>query len=113
MSWKYLLKPHYLKKKIFDGYLNIVDIADADYMHKKRDCKDLRDTLMLADPFENFLKMCLEIYERNSACFLTAPGLGWQAALRKAKVKSDLLTDIDISLTVEKGIRGGICQVIH
>ena len=41
MSWKYLLKPHYLKKKIFDGYLNIVDIADADYMHKKRDCKDL------------------------------------------------------------------------
>ena len=37
--------------------------------------------------------------------FLTAPALAWQAALKRTKVKLDLLTDIDMLLMVEKGIR--------
>ena len=41
---------------------------------------------------------CLEIYEINPVCFLTAPGLAWQDALKKTKVKLELLTDIDILL---------------
>ena len=42
--------------------------------------------------------MCLEIYELDPAKFLSAPGLAWQAALKKTKVKLDLLTDIDHSI---------------
>ena len=45
--------------------------------------------------------------------FLSARGLAWQAALKKTKVKLDLLTDIDMLLMVEKGIRGGICHYIY
>ena len=45
--------------------------------------------------------------------FLSAPGLAWQAALKKAKVKLDLLTDIDMLLMVEKDMRGGICHSIY
>ena len=67
----------------------------------------------LSDVFENFRNMCLEIYELNSAKFLSAPGLAWQVALKKIKVKLDLLTDIDMLLIVEKGIRGGICHSIY
>ena len=40
----------------------------------------------------------------NHTSFL-APGLAWQSALKKTKVKLGLLTDIDILLMVEKGIR--------
>ena len=46
--------------------------------------------------------MCIEIYELDSACFLTLPGLAWQAALKKIKVKLDLLTDIDMLLMTKK-----------
>ena len=71
------------------------------------------NTLLLKDVFENFRNMCLEIYELDPAKFLSAPGLAWQAALKKTKVKLDLLTDIDMLLMVEKGIRGGICHYIY
>ena len=37
------------------------------------------DTLLLADVFENFRNKCIEIYELNTAHFLSAPGLAWQA----------------------------------
>ena len=57
--------------------------------------------------------MCLEIYYLDSAKFLSAPGLSWQGALKKARVKLHLLTDIDMLLMVKKGIRGGICHGIH
>ena len=68
---------------------------------------------MLADVFENFQNTCLEIDELDPACFLIAPGLAWQAALKNTKIKLDLLTDSNMLLMVEKGIRGGICHAIY
>ena len=65
------------------------------------------DTLLLVGIFENFRNMCLEIYELDPGKYLSAPGLSWQAALKQTEVKLDLLTDIDMLLTGEKGIRGG------
>ena len=67
----------------------------------------------MADVFENFRKMCLKIYQLDPAKFFSAPGLAWQAALKKTEVKLELLTDIDMLLMIEKGIRGGICNAIH
>ena len=66
---------------------------------------------MLADVFENFRNMCL--YELDPAKTFSAPELAWQAALKKTKSKLDLLTDINILLMEEKGIRGRICHAIN
>ena len=71
------------------------------------------DTLLLADALENFRNKCIEIYELEHAHSLSAPGLASQACLEKARVKLELLTDIDMPMIVEKGIRGGICHAIH
>ena len=57
--------------------------------------------------------MCLKIYELDTARFLWAPGLASQAALKKTKIKLDLLTDINMLLMVEKGLRGGICHSFY
>ena len=44
---------------------------------------------------------------------MSAPGLVWQACLKKTRVRLELLTDIDMLLIVEKGIRGEICHSMH
>ena len=57
--------------------------------------------------------MGLEIYELDPAHFLTAPGFPWKAALKKNKIKLDILNGIDMLLMLEEGIRGGTCHAIH
>ena len=57
--------------------------------------------------------MCLKMYQLDPAKSLSAPGLAWKAALKKTEVKLELLTDIDMLLMVEKGIRGGTYHAIH
>ena len=67
---------------------------------------------MLPDIFANFRDKCIEIYELDPAHFLSAPGVAWQACLKKTKVELELLTNIDMLLMVEKEISGRICQAI-
>ena len=83
------------------SHLNMEDITDADYAHPTRVCKDFeiknleeyhdfyvqRDTLLLSDMFENFRNMWNKIYKLDTAKFISAPGLAWQAGLKKTKVK--------------------------
>ena len=57
--------------------------------------------------------MCIKIYELDPAHFSSAPGLAWQACLRKTEVELELITDVDMLLMVEKIIRGGIYYAIH
>ena len=58
------------------------------------------------------LEICVSRYTKLVK-FHLAPGLAWQAALKKTKIKLDFLTDIDILLMVEKGIIGRICQSVY
>ena len=106
-------------KKHFNSKLTIENITDVDHRHARTvfksfnnkhfgDYHDLyvhSDTLLLADVFENFRDQCVELYELDPANFLTAPGLAWQACLKISEIELKLLTDIDILLMVEKGIR--------
>ena len=126
-SWERFDETSLPDKKAFYSELHLEDITDKDYAHAQKvfeefklknlgDYHDLyvqSDTLLLADVFENFRNKCIEIYELDPAHFLSAPGLAWQACLKKTKVELELLTDIDMLLMVEKGTRGGICQAIH
>ena len=64
------------------------------------------DTLLLADVFDNFRKMCWKTYQLDPAKFLSVHGLAWEADWKSTEVKLELLTDIDLLVMVEKGIRG-------
>ena len=99
-----------------------IDYAHANNVFKKFNINNLgkyhdlyvrSDTLILADIFENFRQSCLENYELDPAHFVSLPGLAWQACLKKTNVELELLTDYDMLLMVEEGIRGGICHAIQ
>ena len=126
-SWERFDETLLPDKEAFYSSLNMENITDLDYRHVKRAFKNFNnknlgdyhdlyvqsDTLLLADVIENFRNKCIEIYELDLAHFLSAPGLGWQTCLKKTEVKLELLTNIDMLLMVEKGIRGGICHAIY
>ena len=126
-NWKRFDETSLPDKESFYSSLNMKNIDDIDYSHgnnvfKKFKLKNLGEyhnlyvqsnTLLLADVFENFRNMCIKVYELDPAHFLSLPGLAWQACLKKTNVKLELLTDYDMLLMVEEGIRGGICHSIH
>ena len=70
-------------------------------------------TAFLRDIFENFRDKHIETDKLDPAYVLTTPGLSWWACLKKAGVKLELLTDENIFLTYEEGIRGGICSKVQ
>ena len=114
-------------KDSFYSNLTLENISETDYAHannvfKKFNINNLgeyhdlyvrSDTLLLADIFENFRQSCLKNYELDPAHFVSLPGLAWQACLKKTNVELELLTDYDMLLMVEEGIREGICHAIQ
>ena len=101
-------------------------ITDEDYVHTKRVCKDFEiksyknimiymfKTIHYCQlMYLRTLKICLETYLLDPAKFLSVPGLTRLAAIKKTKAKLDLLTDIDMLLMVEKGIRRRIRHSIY
>ena len=107
--------------------MNLEDITDEDYSHAQKVWNEFEiknigeyhdlyvqsDTLLLADAFEKFRETCIEISQLDPAHFLSAPGLAWQACLKKTGVELELLTDNDMLAMVEKGIRGGMCNAVY
>ena len=126
-NWERFNEMSLPSKESFYSNINMENIDDIDYRHgnnifKRFKLKNLgeyhdlyvqSDTLLLADVFENFRNKCLEVYELDPAPFLSLPGLAWQACLKKTNVKLELLTDYDMLLMVEEGIRGRISHSIH
>ena len=126
-SWEIFNETSLPDKEAFYSNLHMEDITDVDYRHannvfKKFKLKHLREyhdfyvqcgTLLLADIFEKFRNMCIEIYELDPAHVLSVSGLAWQACLKITGVQLELLINVDMLLMIEKGIRGGICHAIH
>ena len=113
------------QKEEFFSKLNDCGISDEDYDHAQRIWKEFgmknlgeyhdlylkSDVLLLADVFEEFRNVCMENYSLDPAWYYTSPGLSWDALLKHSGVKLELLTDPDILLLFEKGIRGGISMI--
>ena len=111
----------------FYSNLNMSSISEDDYRHAQRvwkefgicdlgDYHDLylrTDVVLLANMYEAFRDTCLRHYKLDPAHFYTSPGLAWHACLKHTGIKLELLTDPDMLLMFERGIRGGITQVVR
>ena len=109
-NWERFNETSLPNKESFYSNLNMENIDDIDYRHgnnvfKRFKLKNLGEyhdlyvqsnvqskTLLLANVFENFRNMCIEVYELDPAHFLSLPGLAWQACLKKTNIKLELST---------------------
>jgi hypothetical protein len=111
----------------FYSKLSNSDISEDDYKHAQKvwdtfniknlgEYQDLyctTDVLLLADIFENFRNLSIEDYGLDPAHYFTLPGYAWDCMLKLSEVKLDLLTDYDMHMMIESGIRGGISMIAH
>ncbi|KYN04793.1 hypothetical protein ALC62_04331 [Cyphomyrmex costatus] len=111
-------------RESFHSSLTGDTVSESDYAHAENvwqrfsvrtlgEYSDLylkTDVLLLADVFENFRDSCVASYGLDPAHYYTLPGFTWDAMLKHTRVKFELLTDIDMVMFVERGIRGGLSQ---
>ena len=112
---------------VFYSNLNMSSISDDDYQHAQKVWEEFRicnlgdyhdlylrtDVVLLANVYEAFRDTCLRHYSLDPGHFYTSPGLAWKACLKCTGIKLELLTDPDMLLMLEWGIRGGITQAVR
>ena len=97
-----------ISKKNYKHVLNVWNGFNMKTMLDYHNLYNQTDVLLLADVFENFRDICLKEYGLDPVHYFTAPGLAWDACLKMTGVNLELLSDVDMLLMFEKGIRGGI-----
>ena len=115
------------KKEDFFSIMNNEHITDEEYQHAQNVWKTFNlktmgeyhdlylksDILLLADVFENFRKACQQYYGLDPAHYFTSPGLSWDAMLKMTETTLELISDVDMFLFIEKGMRGGISYIAN
>lgn len=103
-----------------DEHISESDYLQAEYIWQSFNFQNLgeyhdlylkTDILLLAHVFENYRKLRQQYYYIDGAYMYTSPNLTWQACLKKSNVNLELLTDIDMLLMFENGIRGGVSMI--
>ncbi|XP_011878101.1 PREDICTED: uncharacterized protein LOC105567657 [Vollenhovia emeryi] len=111
-------------RESFFSSLTGVTVSESDYVRAENvwqrfsiqtlgDYSDLYmkiDVLLLADIFENLRDNSINSYGLDPAYYYTLPGFTWDAMLKHTPVNFELLTDIDMVMFLERGIRGGLSQ---
>ena len=124
---KFDIDPFTLTKSDFRNDLTGEDISDCDYEFYKEICNTFSiktlgeyhdlylksDVLLLSDVFENFRETCFQYYKLDPAHYYSAPGLSWSACLKMTGIELELISDVDMYLMIEKGLRGGMSVISH
>ena len=70
-----------------------------------------KDVLLLADVFEKFISTCLKYYKLDPCYYFSVLGLSWDAMLKMTGAELEKISDIDVYLFAEKGLRGVISYI--
>ena len=124
---KFDVDPLTLTKSDFRNDSTGEDINDSDYNFYLEICKRFKiktlgeyhdlylksDVLLLSDVFESFRETCSQYYKLDPAHYYSAPGLAWNGCLKMTGIELELISDVDMYLMIEKGLRGGMSVISH
>ena len=105
------LKDRCTSEKDFFKTINVWNVFRMNTVGDYHDLYLKTDVLLLADVFEKFIKTCLDYYGLDPCHYFSSPGLSWDEMFKMTGIKLDLISDIDMHLFIEKGMRGGISYI--
>ena len=98
------------KKISVKEHKHVLKVCDRFKMKTMKDYHDLLlkcDVLLLVDLFEAFRNSSLKNYGLYPSHCLIAPALGWDAMLNMTKGELEIISDADMQMFSEKGMRDG------
>ena len=120
-----------IKHQDFYNILTKTNITEDEFNNIKLTCKSknirileewhdfvFNERLLLINIFKRFRKVCFDNYKLDLCHFVSAPDLSWNAFLyskyrEDPKFKIELMTDSDMHLMIEQGMRSGLSQISH
>ena len=106
------IKDEHLSKEQYDDMMDTVQKFGIKNFKEFHDLYLKRDVYGLVDVFETFRDISVEAYGLDPAWYLGLPGFSWDAMLKKTSNEIELLTDVDMYMFFEKGIRGGMSKAV-
>ena len=101
-----------ISEQAYQQYLKVWNALSIKTLGAYSDLYLLTDVIVLADVFEAFRDTCINSYQLDPVYYYTAPGLFWESMLKQTKVELELLTDYNMILMFENGIRGGVSSIL-
>ena len=122
---KFDIDPLTLTKLNFRSDLTGEDISDYDFEFYKEICIRFKiktlgeyhdlylksDVLRLSDVFENFIETCFQYYKLDPRHYYSAPAFSLNACLKMTVIELELISDVDMYLMIEKGLRGSMSVI--
>ena len=102
------LKGKCISEKDYWKANNIWNVFKMNTMGEYHDLYLKTDILLLANVFEKFIKTCLDYYGLDSCHYFSSSEVTWDAMLKMTEIELELISDIDMHLFIENGMRGGI-----
>ncbi|VVC27714.1 Hypothetical protein CINCED_3A014519 [Cinara cedri] len=102
-----------------ENFLYRWDKLNEDSLPMKRDFYSMLTESDITEEYDHakaltcskiFRDLCMETYSLNAVHYYTVPGLSFHVIMKFTGKKLDLLTDYDMLLMFENGIRGGLMQ---
>ena len=114
------------KQEFYDN-LKDKHISNEDYLHACKvfsvfGCRSFgdyvalyvkMDTLLLADVFETWRKICFDSYGLEVVKYVSLPSYSFDALFKMTGIEVDLISSVDMFNFINGSIRGGQCNAIH
>ena len=91
--------------------INVWKVFKIKHLGEYHDLYLKTDVLLLVYVFAKFVETCLNYYRLDPCHYYGSPGLSSDAMLKMNRIKLELISDVDMHLFIEKGMRGGVSYI--
>ena len=105
------LKDRGISEKEYQRACDVWKVLGIKNLEKYHDLYLKTDVLLLCDVFEKLISVCLKDYGLDCCYYFSSPGFSRDAMLKMTGIRLEKVSNIDVHLFLEKGLRGGVSYI--